>query len=153
MRLRLRRAMYDRRGVAAIEFALITPVLLLMLGSLADFALAFRTRGLLASSVAQGAQYAFLVGPTVAAADVQSVVEQPMALPPADVTVTGPACACLSGTPAAPTPTPCSQTCPDQTLPGTYLTISAHYTYAPLLPVYSGLANPVLAESATVRLQ
>ncbi|MDQ2762839.1 MAG: pilus assembly protein, partial [Pseudomonadota bacterium] len=93
--------------MAAIEFAIIVPVLLLLLGGLADFALAFRSKGLLASSVAQGAEYAFLAGPVVSAAFVQSVVAQKLALSPADVTVTGPACACVSGTPASATEQVC----------------------------------------------
>jgi Flp pilus assembly protein TadG len=153
MRNLLARAVRDEHGLAGIEFAIIAPVLLLMLGGVADFALAFWTKGVLASSVAQGAEYAFVAGPSVSTASIQSVVGQKLSLPAAAITVTGPICYCVSGTPATAAVQTCTVPCPNQSLPGTYVTISAQYTYTPLLPLYSHLASPVLVETTLARLK
>ena len=153
MRRRLARIAEDDRGLAGIEFAMLAPVLLLLLGCLADFALAFWTKGVLASSVAEGTAYAFAAGPSVSASSIRSVVGQKLSLSAAAVTVTGPSCYCISGTPATPASQACANPCPNGTMPGTYVTISAQYTYASLLPLYSQLANPVLVETTTARLK
>lgn len=145
--------MRDGRGTAAAEFVIILPVLLLMLGSLADFALAFWSKGVLASSVAEGAEYAVAAGPSVSASAIQGIVRQKLSLPAANITVTGPACYCISGTPATAAVQTCGKTCPSGVAPGTYVAISARYTYTAVLPLYSHLASPVLVESAMARLE
>ncbi|MCW3475433.1 TadE/TadG family type IV pilus assembly protein [Limobrevibacterium gyesilva] len=139
--------------MAALEFAIIVPVLLVMLAGLTDFALAFWSRGVLASSVAQGAQYAVLVGPTVSTSAIRSIVGQQLSLPAANVTITGPSCYCVSGTPAAASIQTCGNPCPNGTMPGTYITISASYTYTSLMPLYSNLTNPLLTETTMARLK
>lgn len=143
----------DRRAVAAVEFALVAPLLLLIMGSVVDYALAFRNKGILSNSVSQAAEYAALFGTSVTAANVKAVVQQTLSLPPAAVTVVGPACYCVIGTPAVATSKTCGQTCSDSSIPGTYIAISASYTFTPTMPVLSNLANTVLTESAWVRLQ
>jgi Flp pilus assembly protein TadG len=153
MRRCLARAMRDQRGLAGVEFAMLAPVLLLLLGCLSDFALAFWSKGVLASSVAEGAAYAFVAGPSVSASAIQSVVGQKLSLPAAAVTVTGPSCYCVSGTPATSASQACGNPCPNGSTPGTYVTISAQYTYTSLLPLYSHLASPVLVETTTARLK
>jgi len=52
----------DRRGIAALEFALALPVLLLVMGTLIDVGLIWRARGKLAVAVEAGEQYAVLTG-------------------------------------------------------------------------------------------
>lgn len=133
---------------------MVAPVLLLMLGCLSDFALAFWSKGVLANSVAEGAEYAVVAGPGVSASSIQGVVGQKLSLPAAAITVMGPSCYCVSGTPATAVAQACTQPCPTTlALPGTYVTISAQYTYRSLLPLYSKLANPVLVETAMARLK
>jgi Flp pilus assembly protein TadG len=149
----LARLTTDIRGVAAIEFALIIPVLLMIFGAVVDFTLAFWTKGLLANSVAEGAQYAFLAGPSASASLIQGIVRQTLSLGATSVTVTGPTCYCIGGMPAAPTGAGCAQSCPDSTTAGTYMTISAQFTYQSILPFVNQLGNPNLLETATVRLQ
>jgi Flp pilus assembly protein TadG len=141
------------RGVAAVEFAIVAPVLLLMLGGVVDLALAFLSKSMLASSVAEGAEYAFVAGPSVSASAIRSIVGQKLSLPAENITVTGPGCYCVSGTPAVAAAQTCTVPCPNLSLPGTYVTISAHYTYTSLLPLYSHLTNPELVETAMVRLK
>ena len=91
----------DTRGIAAVEFAILAPSLMLMLGCLVDYSLALWSRGVLANSVAQGMRYAFLVGEDVTAANVRTVVQKTLSLPAASVVVTGPNCYCNINTPPA----------------------------------------------------
>lgn len=153
MRRLLAKIASDHRGLAGIEFAILAPVLLLMLGSVADFALAFWSKGVLASSVAEGAEYAFVAGPGASAFSIQSIVGQKLSLPAAAVSVTGPNCYCVSGTPATAASQVCGLPCPNGATPGTYVTISARYAYTSILPLFSELANPVLVETTVVRLK
>lgn len=156
----------DRRGVAAVEFALVAPVLLGLLGSAADFGLVFAGKSKLANGVAQGIQYALLIGPGVSAAGLQAAVTngalrsgltQTVA-----VSVSGPACYCVSGTPSALAATStalsarntCTAACPVNTTgPNAYVRVVAKYTYQPLMPFYSKLASSTVSETVAARLQ
>ena len=157
---------HDRSGVAAVEFAIVSTLLLILLGGIADFGLAFLDKSLLANAVAQGVQYAYL-NPASTSTQIKSVVQGSsslwkaasgtMAAQPA-VTVTGPACYCVTATATAtltapPTPGTCTATCADGTKPGTYVIISANYTYNAVLSGFSGLGNVTINEAATVRVQ
>jgi Flp pilus assembly protein TadG len=155
----------DRRGVAAVEFALIAPILLLLLGGVADFGLLMSGKSQLANGVAQGVEYALLTGSRVSAASVQTAVQNGSARSGMSasviVSVTGPACYCVSGQPAVlpASSTPlsssytCTGTCPASgQAPGAYLIITASYAYQPLMPLYSKLSNPTVTETVTLRL-
>lgn len=155
----------DRRGVAAVEFALIAPMLLLLLGGVVDFGLIMSGRSKLANAVAQAVQTALLTGPSVTQATLRSVVQTGATnsgLTPT-VTVTGsPACYCVSGSPAALSSTStalsaqntCTGTCPTgSTGPAVYVVVAASYVYSPLMPLYSQLSSPVISQTGTVRLQ
>jgi hypothetical protein len=156
------------RGVVAVEFALVAPVLLLLLGGVVDFGLLIAGRSQLANGLAQGAQYASQQGPPVSVTAVQNIVKEGSSLagvkPLVDVTVTGPACYCASGSPISLSPSEppltsnftCTGSCPNQagsTSPGIYLTIVATYQFQPLMPLYSRLASPVNRQATRVRLQ
>ena len=136
-----------------MEFALTLPVLLMLVGGLADYGQAFWVKKVLAESVSQGTQYAFLAGPTVSTIVVRGIVQQKLALPSNSVSVVGPACFCTSGIPAASSPQACSQPCPNGISAGISLTISAQYTFTPLMSFYSQLGSTTLTQSSTVRLQ
>src|SRR6185369_4201840 len=88
----------DRRGIAAVEFAIIAPVLLMLLGGVTDFGLVVAGKSQLANGLAQGAQYALLQGPGVTAATVKTVVQNGSTrsglTATVTATVTGPACYC-----------------------------------------------------------
>ena len=147
------RIIRDDRGTAAIEFLLVAPVLLVLLAGLTDFALAFFYKGLLASAVGEGASYAVLAGPNVATSTIKNIISQKLAVPASDITVTGPSCYCVSGTPASTTSQACNSPCPNGRAPGTYMTVTAQYTYVAILPTYSGFSNPTMTETAMARLQ
>jgi Flp pilus assembly protein TadG len=148
-----RRLTRRRTGSAAVEFALVTPLLLVMCGGLADFGIMLGFRHRLASGVAQGAGYAFNTGANVSAAAVQGVVQATASLPSAAVGVTGPACYCVSGTPAALAALACTNPCPDGTAPGKYVLISGSYSYRSIMPYFSALTSLTIQQSATVRVQ
>lgn len=154
IRKALRRFRRDDRGGPALEFALVTPVILVVMGGMTDFSLANWTQGVLANSVAEGAAYAMLAGPGVTAANIQAVVSQKLSLAASSVTVSGPACRCLSNAvPSVATSQTCGATCADGTLAGKYVTISAQFTYTPVMPSFSQLSTPVLTETVEVRLK
>lgn len=154
----------DRRGLAAVEFALVAPVLLALLGGVVDFGLMMSGKSQLANGIAQGVEYALLQGPGVSAATVKTVVQNGAARsgvkPAVAVTIIGPACYCVSGYPAALT-TPstalspsktCTAACPIAT-PAAYLIINARYSYQPLMPLYSYITNTAVTGAVTVKLQ
>ena len=153
----------DRRGLAAVEFALVAPVLLLILGGMIDFGLLMSGKSQLANGIAQGVQYALLQGPRVSASAVQAVVVRDGTSPSGvTATVTGPACYCLSGSPVvlatsstALSPSySCTGTCPaPAALPSAFLIITASYVYQPIMPLYSKISNTTVSNTVTVRLQ
>jgi Flp pilus assembly pilin Flp len=157
MMMRIRRAglFRDEGGVALVEFALLAPVLALLCVGAIDFGLAFASQLQLAAAVDEGAQYAFLTGPAVQASSVQTVVQTATPLPgiTAAVSYSATSCYCPTGTPPALATQTCGMACPDGTMPGKFLSISAQYTYAPIFPSYALIANPTFSETVTVRVQ
>jgi Flp pilus assembly protein TadG len=155
MRRDLNSLAYDRRGVAAVEFALVCTLLLILLGGITDYGLALLDKSRLANAVAQGVQYAFL-NPASTSSQIQTVVQSSSPLTGVAATVTGPACYCITGTttPTLTSPTTCTTACADGTQPGTYYVISANYSYNAILPGFSGLiGTTTLSEAATVRVK
>lgn len=151
--MKWRAGLIDRRAFVAIEFAIVGQFLILLAGGVADYGLAFWTKSLLISSVAQGAEYASRVGATVLASNVKTVVQRRLSLPSANVTVVGPSCYCISGTPASATVQSCTAACSGGAAPGTFVTIAASYSYVPTVPGMSALVATALTSSAMIRLQ
>lgn len=157
----------DRCGVAAMEFAITAPALLVVLGGLADFGLAFGDAAQIEQAAEAGAAYAFAaqqvaqqeVGATISASSVQAVVQASLTLSPSPtVTVTGPEPGCTStNSSTSPSQTTLTsgaygQSCPNGNPVGTYVVINVRYTYQPLMPSYSMLTSTNLSATSTVRL-
>jgi Flp pilus assembly protein TadG len=136
-----------RDGVGAVEFALILPVLVVLLLAGADLGLAVNEKMRLTSAARAGAQSAYQKsgdtgGVTLAArqaagssADGLAVVAQSF-------------CACASGAAAA-----CSETCPDGTGTRSYVSVSVSRVWSPVL-AYPGLGQGLtLSGSMTVRVR
>ena len=146
-------------GVAAVEFAIVAPVLLILVGALTDFGLAYQARERLAAAVTSGADYAFVQaqahGGSVSAAAVAGAVVAALGLAGATATASPPGAYCLAraGAAASLVPGTPGTACADGSFPGTYMMISASYPYRPLMPLYSLLAPVALSASGAVRLQ
>lgn len=155
MRTRLAKFASDQQGVALLEFSLLAPILALLCVGAIDFGLAFASQMQLAAAVEEGAQYAFVTGPTVQPATVQSIVQtaSPLSAVTAAVTYNQTACYCPAGAPPVLAAQTCGQPCADGSMPGKFLSISADYTYSPIFPAYGLIANPKMTQAATVRVQ
>jgi Flp pilus assembly protein TadG len=143
----------SRRAVAALEFALTAPFLLILTAGAVDFGIANYSRSALANAVASGAEYAVLSATNVTAANVQTVVQSTPNLTGVTATVTGPACYCLTGSTPTMSSVACNTSCSDGSLAGTYVIISASYSYAGLLSGFSYPSTFNISDSAVVRVQ
>jgi len=154
---------FDRRAVAAVEFAIIAPVMFGVFGGLGDFGLMMTAKSRLANAVSQGAQYALLTGPSVTLTNIESMITAAASADGLTQTVSytnskAPACFCVSGTtmtastPALSAPNyTCTGTCTSGTA-NAYTTIWATFTYVPLTPFYSAIGSTKVNETVIVRL-
>jgi Flp pilus assembly protein TadG len=164
MKVEIRRLKRCRRGVAALEFVIIAPMLIMCCVGVADFGLALRDQMQLNQAVSDGASYAFAAQQLLAAqnrvtsSQVAAVTAANLNLPnvQAAATTPGPFCPQTNSQSVPPTTSLIAgsydKPCADGNPAGTYMTITAQYTYTSLTPVYAWLSNTVLSASATVRL-
>jgi Flp pilus assembly protein TadG len=146
----------DQRAVAAVEFAMTLPVLMIFLGVASDYGMAEWSSSCLTNAVAQGAYYAFVTGTKVTQANVQTLVQNASSLNGVTATASSPAlCYCPSGTPATlGAAVSCTTTCSDGSAPGNYMTITATYTLNGFFSMGAlTIKGHVLSDTATVRLQ
>ena len=137
----LRRRGRDRAGVAAVEFALIAPLLITLLGAAVDLGNAIDRSIRLENAARTGAQYATRAPGDTAGAQAAALAVL-TAIPgwsDASVTVSAMACTCL-GANGAGTGTPNAGTC--GTCPGTsgearYVTVTATRPFTPIFPTSS----------------
>lgn len=153
-----------RSGLAALEFALVAPAILMIFAGIADFGLALRDQMQLTQAVSNGATYAFAAQQALASlglvssTQVTSIVSASLALSAANITVSQPAPYCIQTNSASSPPTSSlvagsyDKACPNGNPAGTYMMIKAQYTYQPMMPAYSAMASTLLSASATVRL-
>lgn len=153
------------RATAALEFALATPLLVLMVGGAADYGLAQYYRTNLANAVAAGAEYAYLTGTGVSTTNIQTVIQDAMYLPAgavANLTVTfssvspgvpSPGWYCITGSGPAVAPSTQGTTCTDGSAAGYYISFRATYVNTGLLSGVLATGNRTISEQVTVRLQ
>ncbi len=131
----------DRSGAAAVELALVLPLLAGIILPMADFGVGAYDKMRVQNAAAAGAQYALEHGftsssITTAVQDATSLGSN-VTLSPSPVE----ACYCTTSSALAPPPSdttapapPCtSGACSDGSTPGTYVTVSTTYTYTPIL--------------------
>lgn len=146
----LRRLFRDRSGLAAVELALILPILALMLAATLDLGMGLHAALEVRNAAQAGAQYAALQGFDATAA--ASAVTNATSL--AGISAS-PAPSQMCGCPTATgiSTISCASTCADGSTPGSYARIDAQTSFTP--PVaFPGLAGPyALSAHVTVRLQ
>jgi Flp pilus assembly protein TadG len=137
------------RGAAIVEFALIVPLLILLMVGLFDLGFAAYQSMQVHAAAEAGAQYAVrhTWDPTaIATAVTRATGSAGITATPAPSQV----CGCPDG--GIFTPEPSCNTCPSGSPAGVYASVSAQLSYSPVLP-YPGLPNPlVLAGQAYRRL-
>lgn len=164
MKMLLRWCRFAARGVAAVEFAITLPLVVLFLGGVTDFGIIYYRQSCLSSAVAAGAQYANLTdqrSPPVTAANIQTVMTAAAAqsMPSATVTptATSPAlCYCITGSSPSSTltVTTCGATCSSGGTAGKYVELTLTSTYAPIFPALSRvIGTQTLSKTAWVPLQ
>src|SRR5438477_5671572 len=159
----------DRRGMSAVEFGLAAPVFLAMLTPVIDLGLAFSQQIRINQMVEAGAQYATANpynGSTAATCDstspwtacVTSAMTNATTLS-VTPSVGAETCGCPNAastqivTGSYGSPPTCTGSCPDNSKPGYYVTLSASLTYNSVMP-YSILgSSTVLSSRADVRVQ
>lgn len=162
---------HARSGTAAMELALVMPVLVPMILGITDLSFAYEDQLQLTAVINAGAQYAFKQGQNATmesgtlVTNVTALVTGAMAnasLPGAQVTVTlndgldattmkmgSPTCYCLNVWAASAT---CGSICADNSTAGVWLTITASFTYTPILSFAAMVIPNPLSQSVTVRL-
>jgi Flp pilus assembly protein TadG len=152
------------RATAAVEFAVASPMLIIMLGGAADYGLAQYNRSLLANAVSAGAQYAYLTGTSVITSNITTVIQNTSNLPNAATTVTvvyssispgvpSPGWYCITGTAPTVTSSTSGGVCGDGSSAGYYISMKATYTYSGVMGGFLSLATNTMSEQATVKVQ
>ena len=146
----LRGTARDKRGVSAVEFAIVAPVLVAMLIPTVDIGMGLYTKMQVQNAVQAGAQYATASGwnssgiqnAVTSATGLSSVLASP---------APSQSCGCVNGTTLANAS--CSATCPDGSTAGVYVTVSAQSRYSPLFPYPVLGSSTTLTAQTTVRIQ
>jgi Flp pilus assembly protein TadG len=138
------------RAVAAIEFAILAPLLILMLVSAVDLGFGIYRRMQVQNAAQAGASYAMLHG--YLPNSISSAVTSATAL--SGITASpGPSEYCGCPSTSGITSAPCSSTCPDGAVAGTYVTVSAEATYNTILPYPIVPNSYTFNAQSTVRIQ
>lgn len=136
-----------RAGVGAVEFALMLPILVLLLAAVADFSLAANQKMRLTSAARAGAQAAYKASGETAG--VAPAVQQAAGLDAAGLTIASQkTCGCLNGAAAA-----CDGSCADGNGVRTYVSVTVSESWSPVI-VSAVMAAPVtLRGTATLRVK
>jgi Flp pilus assembly protein TadG len=151
------------RAVAAVEFAIILPILLLFMGGVADFGIIYYRESCLSTAVAAAAQYASVTdesNPPVTAANIQTVMTKAAAQSMPGVAVTPTAsnpalCYCITGSSPNSTLTSatCATACTSGGTAGKYVQLTLTSTYVPLVLSMINSGGITLNQTAWVPLQ
>ena len=151
----------DNRAVAMVEFAVVMPILVLLILPLVDLGMGFYVKTQVATAAQAGAQYAFVNGWN--SGNISTAVTSATGMgttiqaSPAPVL----ACGCADGTTFTPpliaatlvsdcaSRTPCT----GARLQGVYVTVFAQTTYTPLFSYLIFSGSTTISTSSTVRIQ
>jgi Flp pilus assembly protein TadG len=144
----------DKRGVSAVEFALVLPLLVGILIPLTDLGLGFYAQMRVENAAEAGAQYAIINGWKNGAnvGAIENAVTSATTLASISASpAPSQACGCASGTSISPVG--CSATCPNGDTPGSYVTVGAQAPYSPIIPYPLLGSSLTLTAQSTVRVQ
>ena len=140
------RTSIGKSGTAAVEFALISPIFITLLMGTVDYGLEIYYDAQLHGAVRAGAQYATGTGEAANYTGITAAIQGNSSLAGLVVPTPVSSCLCANGGTVACT----GGTCTDGSKVGTYLTVSATYTYTSFLTFFSS-APRTLSASVTVR--
>ena len=156
---------HDRRGVSAVEMAMVAPILVTLLMAITDMGMALFCQAKITRAVAAAAAYATLAGqasqpPSTAAIEANAItfaggvsnsflgtpVTKAIFNNPLSVgTDNAAGSKCCPGTTWTCSTSASFTTCPDSSSPGTYLTISATYPFK----AFFGADNAIIGKTIT----
>lgn len=150
MTRRMSAAVHDRRGVAAIEFGIMIPLLSLMVVSVTDIGLALYRKMQVENAAQAGAQYAIVrgfdetgvTGAVTAATNSTTITASPK-----------PYQFCGCPTSAGVSTVSCGAICPSGAQAGTYAMVSAQGTFYTLVNYQIVAATYTYSAQSTARLQ
>jgi Flp pilus assembly protein TadG len=140
----------DQSGAAAVELALLAPVLTLMMVSVIDIGLGVYRKMQVEDAAQVGAQYAMRNGfdaNAISNAVISATNFSSITASPAPVQF----CGCATG--SGISTLSCGTTCPGGAVAGTYTTVSAQATYSSLLNYQIVPQNYNFSAQSTARLQ
>lgn len=146
-----RRLGHDTVGAAAVEFALVAPVLIGLLLPMVDLGRGAFEKMRVQSAAEAGAQYALANSSSYSASAITTAAEDAtnqsgLSATPSET------CNCLTGSTLGPAVS-CSTTCSDGSKPGTFVSVATQATYTPIL-AYPGIPSSMsLTGYAVVRTQ
>jgi Flp pilus assembly protein TadG len=146
----LARATGDTSGVAAIEFGIVVPILVLMVIAAVDIGMGFYRKMQVEDAAQAGAQWAIKNGFDANA--ITNAVTSATSAPSISVSPTPVQfCGCATGSTISTVT--CGTTCSGGVQAGTYTTVSAQMTYNTLLPYGFFPSTYNFSSQSTVRLQ
>ena len=140
-----------RSGIAAIEFAIVSPMLVLLFICTADLSLGIYRKMQVQNAAQSGAAYAMLYGfaqTSISSAVANATGYSSVAATPQPSEF----CGCPSAS-SGVTSISCTSTCPNGSTPGTYVTVSAQATYQTILSYPMMPTSFTFNAHSTVRLQ
>jgi Flp pilus assembly protein TadG len=142
----------DRSGVAAIEFALVVPMLMVLTMGLIDFSMYIGTRIELEQALRAGGQFA--LQDHTDTTTITSAVQGATNLSSVSVTVGGLACECTGGVTATCKGSNNYALCSDGSAPAAYITLSGSTTYDPIfLALATFTSNMSVQQDLTMRIR
>jgi len=143
----LLRAAFDDRGLAAVEFGVVVPVLALTVLAVSDLGLGLARKMQVENAVQLGSSYAVVRGFDASAISAVVTNDSSISASPAPALYCG--CPTGSGISAVA----CGSTCGSGARAGTYVSISAQATYSTNLNYQVVPTTYTLTAQSTVRLQ
>ena len=144
------RALRNDRGVAAVEMALLTPVVVVMLLGVVDLGIRVWTNARVVNAANAGIEYAAIKGYNSTA--IRSAAQSATTV---SVTVSAPAptYGCPTAAGSLTSETSSTSVCSDGYKAGTYVTVTASDTYTTFAPIlWGGSSSVTLSATAVTRI-